>query len=160
MSQLMSDSDLLDTYSTAVTAAVRKIRPAVVHIAVSHDASPAGSGSGFVITPDGYVLTNSHVVSKASQLTVSLPDGRQTTARMVGDDPDSDLAVIRIAAPVDDWCVMGDSRRVEVGQVAIAIGSPYGFQHTVTSGIVSALGRSMRSQAGRLIDDMIRPTPH
>jgi S1-C subfamily serine protease len=128
----------------------------VVHIAVARDGSPAGSGSGFVITPDGYVLTNSHVVSKSAELTVSLPDGRQSTARMVGDDPDSDLAVIRIAAPVDDWCVLGDSRRVEVGQVAIAIGSPYGFQHTVTSGIVSALGRSMRSQAGRLIDDVIQ----
>jgi S1-C subfamily serine protease len=156
MSQFMSDTDLLDTYSAAVTRAVRKIRPAVVHIAVARDGSPAGSGSGFVITPDGYVLTNSHVVSKSAELTVSLPDGRQSTARMVGDDPDSDLAVIRIAAPVDDWCVLGDSRRVEVGQVAIAIGSPYGFQHTVTSGIVSALGRSMRSQAGRLIDDVIQ----
>jgi S1-C subfamily serine protease len=156
MSQLMSDADLLDTYSSAVTAAVRKVRPAVVHIAVSHAGAPPGSGSGFVITPDGYVLTNSHVVSTAAQLVVSLPDGRQTTARLVGDDPDSDLAVIRIAAPVDDWSVLGDSRRIEVGQVAIAIGSPYGFQHTVTSGIVSALGRSMRSQAGRLIDDVIQ----
>ncbi len=87
---------------------------------------------------------------------MSLPDGRETTARLVGDDPDSDLAVIRLAAPVEDWCVLGDSSAVEVGQVAIAIGSPYGFQHTVTSGIVSALGRSMRSQAGRLIDDVIQ----
>jgi S1-C subfamily serine protease len=156
MSHFMSDTDLLDSYSSAVTAAVRKIRPAVVHIAVRHEGAPSGSGSGFLITPDGYVLTNSHVVSKAVELIVSLPDGRQSPARLVGDDPDSDLAVIRIAAPVDDWCVLGDSRAVEVGQVAIAIGSPYGFQHTVTSGIVSALGRSMRSQAGRLIDDVIQ----
>jgi S1-C subfamily serine protease len=156
MSQLMSDTDLLDSYSAAVTAAVRKIRPAVVHIAVTHEAAPPGSGSGFVITPDGYVLTNSHVVSKAAKLVVSLPDGRETSAKRVGDDPDSDLAVIRLAAPVHAWCVLGDSRAVEVGQVAIAIGSPYGFQHTVTSGIVSALGRSMRSQAGRLIDDVIQ----
>src|SRR6202171_572615 len=156
MSQLMSDTDLLDTYSSAVTAAVRKVRPAVVHIAVSHDGGPAGSGSGFVITPDGYVLTNSHVVSKAAKLVVSLPDGRQSPARLVGNDPDPGLAVIRIAAPVDDWSVLGDSRRIEVGQVAIAIGSPYGFQHTVPSRIVSALARSMRSQAGRLIDDVIQ----
>jgi len=152
----MGDTDLLDTYSAAVTAAVRKIRPAVVHISVSRDGAASGSGSGFVITPDGYVLTNSHVVSKAGSLVVSLPDGRETAATLVGDDPDSDLAVIRLAAPVDEWCVLGDSRGVEVGQIAIAIGSPYGFQHTVTSGIVSALGRSMRSQAGRLIDDVIQ----
>ncbi len=157
MSHFMGDTQLLDTYSSAVTAAVRKIRPAVVHIAVRNDrGGPAGSGSGFVITPDGYVLTNSHVVARATGLVVSLPDGRQTSARVVGDDPDSDLAVIRIAAPVDDWCVLGGSGGVEVGQIAIAIGSPYGFQHTVTSGIVSALGRSMRSQAGRLIDDVIQ----
>jgi S1-C subfamily serine protease len=152
----MSDSDLLDTYSSAVTAAVRRIRPAVVHIAVTREGAAAGSGSGSVITPDGYVLTNSHVVSRATGIVVSLPDGREATARLVGDDPDSDLAVIRIDAPIEDWCVLGDSRNVEVGQIAIAIGSPYGFQHTVTSGIVSALGRSMRSQAGRLIDDVIQ----
>jgi S1-C subfamily serine protease len=152
----MNDSDLLDTYSSAVTAAVRKVRPAVVHIAVTQGSAKPGAGSGFVITPDGYVLTNSHVVSKAASLLVSLPDGRESHARLVGDDPDSDLAVVRLDAPVDEWIALGDSRKVEVGQVAIAIGSPYGFQHTVTSGIVSALGRSMRSQAGRLIDDVIQ----
>jgi S1-C subfamily serine protease len=152
----MSDSDLLDTYSGAVTAAVRKVRPAVVHIAVTQAGAKSGTGSGFVITPDGYVLTNSHVVSKAVSMLVSLPDGRESNARLVGDDPDSDLAVVRLDAPVDEWIVLGDSRKVEVGQVAIAIGSPYGFQHTVTSGIVSALGRSMRSQAGRLIEDVIQ----
>jgi S1-C subfamily serine protease len=150
------DAAHLDSYSRAVTAAVRRIRPAVVHIAVQRNGAAPGSGSGFAIAPDGYILTNSHVVSKATSLVVSLPDGRETDATHVGDDPDSDLAVIRLAAKVDDWCVLGDSRRVEVGQVAIAIGSPYGFQHTVTSGIVSALGRSMRSQAGRLIDDVIQ----
>ena len=152
----LSDAPLHDAYSSAVTAAVRKIRPAVVHIGVARGGKQAGSGSGFVITPDGYALTNSHVASKAEALTVSLPDGRESEARLVGDDPDSDLAVVRLAAPVEDWCVLGDSRHVEVGQIAIAIGSPYGFQHTVTSGIVSALGRSMRSQAGRLIDDVIQ----
>jgi S1-C subfamily serine protease len=152
----MRDTALLDSYSASVTAAVRRIRPAVVHIGVKRGGASAGSGSGFVITPDGYVVTNSHVVSKAAELAVSLPDGRETAGVLVGDDPDTDLAVIRIAADVDDWCVLGDSSKVEVGQVAIAIGSPYGFQHTVTSGIVSALGRSMRSQAGRLIDDVIQ----
>ncbi len=150
------DDDLLDAYSRAVTRAVRRIRPAVVHIAVQREGQPPGSGSGFVITPDGYVLTNSHVASRATSLVVSLPDGRESPAELVGDDPDSDLAVIRLAAKVDEWCVLADSRKVEVGQVAIAIGSPYGFQHTVTSGIVSALGRSMRSQAGRLIDDVLQ----
>jgi len=150
------DPQLLDSCSQAVTRAVRKIRPAVVHIAVQRDRAPPGSGSGFVIAPDGYALTNSHVVSKSRRLTVSLPDGRESAADLVGDDPESDLAVIRLAAPVEDWCVLGDSRAIEVGQIAIAIGSPYGFQHTVTSGIVSALGRSMRTQAGRLIDDVIQ----
>ena len=152
----LPDAQLLDSYSQAVTAAVRRVRPAVVHIAVERKGAPPGSGSGFVIAPDGYALTNSHVASKASSLVVSLPDGRTTTASLVGDDPESDLAVIRLAGPVDDWVELGDSGAVEVGQVAIAIGSPYGFQHTVTSGIVSALGRSMRSQAGRLIDDVIQ----
>jgi S1-C subfamily serine protease len=150
------DGALLDAYSNAVTTAVRRVRPAVVHIAVQRAEGAPGSGSGFVITPDGYILTNSHVASKAKSLVVSLPDGRETDADLVGDDPDADLAVIRLGAKVDEWCVLGDSSRLQVGQVAIAIGSPYGFQHTATSGIVSAVGRSMRSQAGRLIDDVIQ----
>jgi S1-C subfamily serine protease len=120
----MSDADLLDTYSSAVTAAVRKVRPAVVHIAVAKSGAKGGSGSGFAITPDGYVLTNSHVVSAACSLVVSLPDGRESGATLMGDDPASDLAVIRLHVPVEEWTVLGDSRRVEVGQVAIAIGSP------------------------------------
>ncbi|HZZ91681.1 MAG TPA: trypsin-like peptidase domain-containing protein [Usitatibacter sp.] len=150
------DGAMLDAYSNAVTAAVRRVRPAVVHIAVQRAEDAPGSGSGFVITPDGYILTNSHVASRARGLVVSLPDGRESEATLVGDDPDSDLAVVRLAGQVHEWCVMGDSARLEVGQVAIAIGSPYGFQHTATSGIVSAVGRSMRSQAGRLIDDVIQ----
>jgi S1-C subfamily serine protease len=151
-----TDGSLLDAYSRSVTAAVSRVRPAVVHIAVERSSAGPGSGSGFVITPDGYILTNSHVASKARGLVVSLPDGRESEAELVGDDPDSDLAVIRLAAEVDAWCVLGDSARLQVGQVAVAIGSPYGFQHTATSGIVSATGRSMRSQAGRLIDDVIQ----
>jgi S1-C subfamily serine protease len=150
------DAALLDAYSQAVTAAIARVRPAVVHIAVQRDGAAPGSGSGFVITPDGYILTNSHVASKARSLVVSLPDGRESEATLVGDDPDSDLAVIRLAAKAEEWCVLGDSASLQVGQVAIAIGSPYGFQHTVTSGIVSATGRSMRSQAGRLIDDVVQ----
>ena len=156
MTDLSQPFALPDAYSQAVTAAVRRVRPAVVHIAVQRTGAAAGSGSGFVITPDGYILTNSHVASRARDLVVSLPDGRESPAELVGDDPDSDLAVIRLAGEVEEWCVLGDSSRLEVGQVAIAIGSPYGFQHTATSGIVSAVGRSMRSQAGRLIDDVIQ----
>ena len=150
------DAGLLDAYSQAVVQAVRRVRPAVVHIAVEGENGRRGSGTGFAITPDGYALTNSHVASKARALTVSLPDGRESAATLVGDDPETDLAVIRIAAPVEHWASLGDSSRLEVGQVAIAIGSPYGFQHTVTAGIVSATGRSMRSQSGRLIDDVIQ----
>jgi S1-C subfamily serine protease len=150
------DAGLLDAYSQAVTAAIARVRPAVVHIAVQREGGAPGSGSGFVITPDGYILTNSHVASKARSLVVSLPDGRESEATLVGDDPDADLAVIRLAAKADECCVLGDSSALQVGQVAIAIGSPYGFQHTVTSGIVSATGRSMRSQGGRLIDDVIQ----
>src|SRR5438270_7616874 len=123
------DDELLDAYSRSVTAAVRRVRPAVVHIAVQRASAQPGSGSGFVITPDGYILTNSHVAGHARSLVVSLPDGRESEAELVGDDPDADLAVIRLAAKAEEWCVLGDSAVLQVGQVAIAIGSPYGFQH-------------------------------
>jgi S1-C subfamily serine protease len=115
-----------------------------------------GSGSGFVITPDGYLVTNSHVAGGASALEVTLPDGRTAQASIVGDDPDSDLAVLKVAAGDLAWCRFGDSTAVQVGQIAIAIGSPYGFQHTVTAGIVSALGRSMRSRTGRMLDNILQ----
>lgn len=152
------DAELLDAYSAAVAGAVERVRPAVVHIRVerSGKARPQGSGSGFIIAPDGYLLTNSHVAGGASALEVTLPDGRTAAAELVGEDPDSDLALIKIAAPELAYTLLADSTRVRVGQVAIAIGSPYGFQHTVTAGIVSALGRSMRSQTGRLLDNIIQ----
>ena len=155
------DSALLDAYSAAVVHAVDSVAPAVAHVGVTRarkaaQANAGGSGSGFVITPDGYVVTNSHVVSGAEAVEVSLADGRTLAARIVGDDPHSDLAVLKVGAPDLPWCRFGDSSRVRVGQIAVAIGSPYGFQHTVTAGIVSALGRSMRAQTGRLLDNVLQ----
>jgi len=153
------DAALLDAYSRAVTSAVAQVAPAVAHVRVvrgSGRRGGEGSGSGFVITPDGYLVTNSHVASGASTVEVTLPDGRVAQASMVGDDPDSDLAVLKVAASDLAWCRFGDSSAVQVGQIAIAIGSPYGFQHTVTAGIVSALGRSMRARTGRLLDNILQ----
>jgi S1-C subfamily serine protease len=154
-----ADAVLLDAYSRAVTAAVARVAPAVAHVRVVRGGGRRGgegSGSGFVITPDGYLVTNSHVASGASAVEVTLPDGRVAQASMVGDDPDSDLAVLKVAASDLAWCRFGDSSAVQVGQIAIAIGSPYGFQHTVTAGIVSALGRSMRARTGRLLDNILQ----
>jgi S1-C subfamily serine protease len=151
---------LLDSYSDAVTAAVAKVAPAVAHVRVERAKAGRwardGSGSGFVITPDGYLVTNSHVAGGASALEVTLPDGRTASATIVGDDPDSDLAVLKVGAGDLAWCRFGDSSALKVGQIAIAIGSPYGFQHTVTAGIVSALGRSMRAQTGRMLDNILQ----
>src|SRR5437870_1318862 len=155
-----SDDPLLDAYSNRVTAVVDKVRPAVVHIQVEHGSRRGqrrdGAGSGFIITPDGYLLTNSHVAGGAAALEVTLPDGRAVAGELVGNDPDSDLAVVKIGASNLSYARLGDSSRVRVGQLAVAIGSPYGFQHTVTAGIVSALGRSMRAQTGRLLDNIIQ----
>jgi S1-C subfamily serine protease len=153
------DSARLDAYSDAVSRAVAKTSPAVAHIRVERarrGGAREGAGSGFIITPDGYMVTNSHVASGAGTLEVTLPDGRVLPAEMVGDDPDTDLAVIKIGASGLAYAQFTDSTRLKVGQIAIAIGSPYGFQHTVTAGVVSALGRSMRAQTGRLLDNIIQ----
>lgn len=157
----VDDTPLLDSYSAAVTDVVEKVGPAVVNIRTVRtnargQANSGGTGSGFIIAPDGFILTNSHVIHGANEIDVTLADGRVFAAQLVGEDPHSDLAVIRINGPRLIHAQLADSKSIKVGQIAIAIGSPYGFQHSVTAGIVSALGRSIRSQAGRLIDDVIQ----
>lgn len=148
------DLGLLDAYSRAVVGSVQRVGPAVVHIQVKQDRG-AGTGSGFVFTPDGFILTNSHVVHGATGIEVSTPAGDRFQAELVGDDPDTDLAVIRGGHDVVS-VPLGSSRKLIVGQLVVAIGNPLGFQHTVTAGVISALGRTMRSRSGRLIDGVIQ----
>jgi S1-C subfamily serine protease len=146
-----TSSELLDAYSQAVIDTVEAVGPAVVRIESAH-----GGGSGVVFTPDGFVLTNNHVIDRAARQRVTLPDGRVMRADVIGRDADTDLAVIRVDHPQVPWARFGDSRHLRVGQVAIAIGNPYGFHHSVTTGVVSALGRSLRSRTRRLIEDIIQ----
>ena len=151
------DLALFDAYSRAVIGAVDTVGPAVLHLQVSGLKDGAGgAGSGVVFTPDAYVLTNSHVVSGARKIEATFPDGRSLAAHLVGDDPDTDLAVLRLEGETPVFARLGDSRRLRVGQLVVAIGNPFGFQCTVTAGVVSALGRSLRTRSGRLIDSVIQ----
>jgi S1-C subfamily serine protease len=159
----IDDTDLLDAYSRTIAGVARKVRSAVAHIRVEKPAgnrrNPQGAaetGSGFIISTDGYIVTNSHVVKDASKIEVDLQDGRSFPAHLAGDDPATDIALIQIHAAHLSTIEFADSDKLQVGQIAIAIGSPFGFQYTLTAGVVSALGRSLRTETGRLIDGVIQ----
>jgi len=151
-----SDELLLDAYSQSVTSIVDRIGPAVVRVEPLLSGRSGGMGSGVIISPDGLLLTNSHVIQGAREARLTVPDGRIVDARVMGDDPDTDLALLRAEANGLTFARLGDSKQLKRGQIAVAIGNPLGFESTVTAGVISALGRSLRAQSGRLIDDVIQ----
>src|SRR3954451_20471674 len=153
---LSQDHTLLDSYSQAVVSVVDRVGPAVVRVEPQANGKPAGVGSGVIIAPDGLVLTNSHVMQGGREARLALSDGRTVTARVLGDDPDTDLALLRATSDGLPYARLGDSKQLRRGQIAVAIGNPLGFESTVTAGVVSALGRSLRAKSGRLIDDVIQ----
>jgi S1-C subfamily serine protease len=150
------DTSLLDAYSTAVTRAVERVSSSVVKIDVKSSSRRGGSGSGFVFTPDGLVLTNSHVVRGGASYQLTFNDGQQGLATLIGEDADTDTAVLRTDVATLQPAVLGNSRTLRVGQLAIAVGNPFGFQFTVTAGVISALGRSMRSTTGRMMEEVVQ----
>ena len=152
----LHDADLLDAYSQAVTSTVKQTGDAVIHLQARLGKKSGGTGSGFLISPDGFAMTNSHVVHGADEIRAQLPDGRESRAYLVGDDPDTDLAIVRIDLPDLHYLHFASAEKVTVGQVAIAIGNPLGLDNTVTAGIVSAMGRTFPARTGRLIDNVLQ----
>jgi len=160
---ISEDASLLDAYSRAVTWVVEAVGPAIVSVSTGQgragaDFEAVGAGSGFVITPDGYIVTNSHVVAQSGEIQAAFVDGRKLDALVVGSDPPTDLAVIRVSGAGFPYAELGDSSALRVGQLVIAVGNPFGFQSTVSTGVISALGRALRSQDGRLIENIVQHT--